>query len=448
MRRLLRDHRGDVAAVLGLVLVALAVAGYVTTNQRMTLPSWVPLAGDDRVVLRAVLEDGKSLVPGQGQAVTVAGVEVGEVTGVDLERGRARVTMALDPDRATLHRDATAVVRPRTGLEDMVVELGVGTPRAGRLPEGATLPLSQTTSGVQVDRVLAMLDADTRARLLALVGAGGRALEGDGARSASATLRRFEPLARDVRAIATALARRRAAVAGVVTRLGRLASTVGERDDDLTTLVSASDEVLAGLARQDRALRASLDALPGALRRSRGALRDLGTLGAQLEPAARALRPAAAGLRPALDAVAPFAKATTPVVRDQLRPLAREAQPAVRTARPAARALASATPDLHSAGRVLEELFDTLAGDPAGEDPAPLHWLAWGGHLAASLVGTQDAHGPVRRGLLMTSCSSLAVLEQIGSVNPTLGTLVSLLDAPTQGEVCPDAAPTTAEPAR
>jgi len=28
----------------------------------------------------------------------------------------------------------------------------------------------------------------------------------------------------------------------------------------------------------------------------------------------------------------------------------------------------------------------------------------------------QDAHGPVRRGLVLTSCSGLAVLEQIGAV--------------------------------
>lgn len=422
--------------IAGLAVIALAVGGYITSKQRLTFPAWVPVVGDERFTLRAELESGKSLVPGQGQTVTVAGVEVGEVSGVALRRGRAVVSMRIEPGRARLFRDATALVRPRTGLEDMVVELGVGTPAAGPLPRGATLPISQTTSPVQLDQVLGSLDADTRDQLVSLVTGGGRALGEDEGRQASRTLRRVEPLVGDLRAINRALARRRVAVRDVVTRLGRLAETVGERDDDLTTLVAASDEALGAMASQDAALRDTVRRLPGALGRTSAAMSSVRRLAAELGPAARDLRPAARGLDGAVRSLRPLASRATPVVRTQLRPFSRDAGPALDVARPAARDLAAQAPALVTTGRVLERVFDTLAGDPAGDAPAPLFYLAWANHLSASVFGTQDAHGPVRRGAMLISCPSLAVLEQIGSVNPTLGTLVSLLDAPRKDEVC------------
>ncbi|HYF25263.1 MAG TPA: MlaD family protein [Baekduia sp.] len=433
----LRRRLPEILAIAGLVAIALAVAATITARQHLTLPAWVPLAGDERLVVHAELEDGKSLVPGQGQTVTVAGVEVGEVTGVALRRGRAVVRLEIEPGKVRLHRDATAFVRPRTGLEDMVVELTVGTPGAGALRDGATLPITQTTSAVQVDQVLAALDADTRDRLVSLVTGGGRALGGDGGRQASRTLRRVEPLVADLRAINGALARRRAAVSGVVRRLGLLAGAVGERDADLAALVHGSDQVLGALARQDRALRRVVAGLPGALRTTRGSLTAVDDLAGELGPAARQLRPAARGLDEALETLAPAARRATPVLREQLRPFARDAQAPVRELRPAAGDLAALTPGLRTTAAVLERVFDTLAGDPAGADPAPLFYLAWANHLAASVFGTQDAHGPVRRGMLLTSCASLTVLEQIGTVNAGLGTLVALLDAPKLSEVCP-----------
>ncbi len=437
--RAVRAHAVDAIAVLALVLLALAVGGYITQRQRMTLPDWVPVLGDDRELLHAELEDGKSLVPGQGQAVTVAGVEIGEVTGVRLSNGRAVVTMEIEPGRAQLHRDATALVRPRTALEDMVVELSVGTPEAGPLPWGATLPVSRTSSPVQVDQILASLDLDTRERLLALVSGAGRTFALGGDRAASRTLRRFEPLAADLRGVGGALARRRSAVSGVVRSLALLGEEVGRRDDDLATLVSASDEALAAFARQDRALRHTIARLPGALSRTDRSLQAVDEVARDLGPAARGLRPAARDLDDALLALRPFARRATPVVRDQLRPFSREATPTLRTTWRATRDLAAQTPALATTVRVLEKLVDTLAGDPAGADPAPLFWLAWANHLSASLFSAQDAHGPIRRGQVITTCPSLAVLEQIGSVNAGLGTLVALLDAPARTEVCPGA---------
>jgi phospholipid/cholesterol/gamma-HCH transport system substrate-binding protein len=81
-------------------------------------------------------------------------------------------------------------------------------------------------------------------------------------------------------------------------------------------------------------------------------------------------------------------------------------------------------------------LFNELAYNPPGSANGFLYYAAWLNHAGASIFSTQDAHGAVRRGLFITDCTSLAVLQAIQQVNPQLKTLVSLLNAPTQQQVC------------
>ena len=88
------------------------------------------------------------------------------------------------------------LLRPRTGLQDMTIEIDPGT-SGEPLEEGATIPLAQTEPNVQPDQILASLDGDTRAYLQLLLQGGGEGLGGRG-KELSAALRRFEPLARDL----------------------------------------------------------------------------------------------------------------------------------------------------------------------------------------------------------------------------------------------------------
>ena len=76
------------------------------------------------------------MTPGQGQTVRVSGMRVGDVGKVELEDGRARVRMDLEPEYDDLVRsDATVLLRPRTGLKDMFLALDPGTPHASRAVE-------------------------------------------------------------------------------------------------------------------------------------------------------------------------------------------------------------------------------------------------------------------------------------------------------------------------
>ncbi|HEX2016016.1 MAG TPA: MlaD family protein [Solirubrobacteraceae bacterium] len=432
----IRKFFKDFALMVGLAVVALGVGGYILSQQRFYLPHWVPLVGSDFVTLKAEMTTAQSVTPGQGQVVTIAGVPVGEISSVDLVHGRAVVSMRIRRKYFSVYRDASALLRPKTGLNDMLLELTPGHPSSGRVPEGWTLPLNQTLPNINADEVLSALDADTRDYLRVLLGAGGQGLGGQG-RALSAVFRRFDPTSRDLERITHQLSARHANIARTIHNFRLLTEALGSKDTQLSSLVDSSNAVFGAFARQDASLRATLAALPGALSTTNTALGKTDRLARVLGPTLQGLRPAARALGPSLAQTRPFLRATTPVIRDQLRPFSRAALPVIRELRPTAHDLASVIPNLRKTFNVVNYLLNELAYNPPGGDHSYLYWVAWANHAGASVFSTQDAHGPIRHGLFLVSCSSLGVLATIVKANPQLGTLTQLLNAPQQSAVCP-----------
>lgn len=437
--RTLRTHALDVAAIAGLIVVASIVAGIILANQRLSLPGWIPVLGQDVTEVEAELIDAQAVTPGQGQTVNVAGVEVGEISRVRLEGGRAIVTLRLRAGAVPVYADATVLLRPKTGLKDMVAELDPGTRAAGALPRGERIPVSRTLPDVDLDEILAALDGDTRAYLVMLLSDGGRALDGNG-RALARAIRRFEPTARYGRRIAERLATRRASLRRVIHNFSLLAGELGGKDRQLGEFVENANAVFEVLAHQDAALRATLRELPSTLGETRGALDATRVMAGELGPTLGSLRPAARALGPALARTEPFLRDTAPVLRDEIRPLVRAARPTVSALRPAVRDLAAVQPDLVRSFGVLNELLNTLAYNPPGDrEEGFLFWAAWVNHLGPALFANQDALGPIRRGAVVISCQSLQTLESVVRGNPQLGLLTQLLEAPDRTEVCPGA---------
>jgi phospholipid/cholesterol/gamma-HCH transport system substrate-binding protein len=436
VRGQIRKHARDFAFIVGLVVLALIVGGYVLSQERFTLPRGVPLIGSDFVTYRAALASAQSVTPGQGQTVQVAGVDVGEISKVDLVGGHAVVTMKIRRRFTPIYNDATALLRPKTGLNDMVLQLAPGSSSSGVAPEGSTIPIRQTLPNVNFDEILQSLDADTRSYLQLLVGGGAEGLGGQG-RRLSGTLKRFEPTGQALAKLNGALARRQANIRRTIHNFSLLSRALGGKDDQLATLVDSSNRVFRAFADQDARLRQSLQLLPGTLSATDRGLTKAGALATELRQALGRLRPTARALGPTLRAVRPFLTDTTPVIRDQLRPFSRDVLPTVRDLRPAARDLAVATPRLTTSLGVANQLLNTLAYNPPGPEEGFLFWASWANHDGASLFSTQDAHGPVRRGLAVTSCTSLQLLQNIGQANRTLGTLATLLNPPAPSAVCP-----------
>ncbi len=441
--RAIRKYSANVAAILGLALIAGLIGGYILKNQRLTLPSAVPFLGSDFVDYKATLPTAQSITPGQGQTVNVAGVQVGEISKVDLVDGRAVVTMHLREKYTPIFKDATAVVRPKTGLNDMIIELSPGSKNSGELPTGSPIPVDQSLATVNLDEILAGLDGDTRNYLQLLLGAGGQALDGN-ERALSNTLRRFEPTGSALRRITGKLDERRGNIKRTITNFRKISESLADKDKDLAALVDSSEAVFRSFANQDARLRETLRELPPTLQATNTGLAKVNDLATQLGPGLERLRPAARALGPSLRQTRPFLRTTTPVIRDQLRPFSRDALPTIKLLRPAARDLAQITPDLTRTFSVVNYLLNTLAYDKPGDgQDSYLFWFGWANHLGNTLFGQADAQGPIRKGVVQVGCSSLQTLESIKKVNPQLGTLVSLLGAPRIADVCPQFAPKT-----
>jgi phospholipid/cholesterol/gamma-HCH transport system substrate-binding protein len=438
MRRQIRKQLPVFAAILCLFVGALGIAGYILSNQRFYLPAWFPVLGTDFYEVEAELPTGQAVVPGQGQTVNVAGVKIGEVGEVTLEDGRAVINMQIKEEYRPIYRDATILLRPKTGLKDMFLALDPGTPGAGELPEGGRVRVANTLPDVNADEVLAQLDGDTRAYLRILLGSGGTAFDDDRAQAdLRETFKRFEPTARDSERFTRLLSERRANIERAIHSFQELSTALAERDEQLGRLVESANANFEALASEESALRAALREFPPALSQTETTLVKTETLAAELGPALERLRPFARELAPALRRTRPFFTETTPIIRDQIRPFARDVQPTVRDLRRTSEDLAVVTPRLSRSFRVLNDFFDTLAYNPPGAVEPYLFWAAWGAHAGATLWSLQDAHGPVRRGIVLVGCTTYNSLEQIVIANPQLGVPTQLLNLPNERENCP-----------
>ena len=95
MRLAIQKNLREFIAVIVMIVLAMFVGGYILSNQRFYLPAWVPVLGTDFFELKAEFATAQSVTPGQGQTVQIAGVSVGEIKKVNLEDGRAVVTLAV-----------------------------------------------------------------------------------------------------------------------------------------------------------------------------------------------------------------------------------------------------------------------------------------------------------------------------------------------------------------
>jgi phospholipid/cholesterol/gamma-HCH transport system substrate-binding protein len=427
--------------VLAMITIALVVGTYIASHQRIHIPAWVPAIGQHRFVLNAQLSGAPGVMPGQGQAVTVSGVPVGEIGKVSLKNGKAVLRLDIKERFAHVHRDATILLRPKTGLKDMVAELDPGT-QGPDLKSGATIGTGATKPDVNFDEFLAELDTDTRDSLVLLVGGAGRAIgQGNGGNVAN-LLRRFEPLSRHTAEATELVAQRRTKLTHLMHNLSLLAGELGDRDKQLGTFVNASNDVFRHLDNQNAALAKTFELLPGTLQTARPALAKVDKLGTTLTVGFKKLGPSAKDLGPTLADIRPFMAKTAPVLRDQIRPFTRDAQPTAKKLVPAARRLAKATPDLSRLTDELNVLVNELAFKPKGtgiKSQSYLYQVPWASHNTNSVLSTADGAGPLRRSLVYFGCGPLQLLFKVLSGpaprkteprNPTLATLIKLLNAP------------------
>jgi phospholipid/cholesterol/gamma-HCH transport system substrate-binding protein len=442
VKRAIAAHRTDFAAIAVLIVAAIAVSAYILEHQ----PSFV--FGQTYYQVRAPFATAAAVTSGQGQAVTIAGVQVGQIGGVSLHDGQAIVTMNIYKQYAPIYRNATVLLRPRTPLKDMYLELDPGNRSTGRVPNGGTLSAANTQPDVDLSEILSSLDSDTRNYLVLLLSAGAQAFHDPApahptrtAPSAAAvadlrgTLKRFAPLDRDTRRFAALLATRQAYIRRAIHNLNLVTNAFGGVEGRLASLIRASDTNFSAIAANDTQLEQTLTEFPPTLQQSITTLNKVRGFANASTTTLQQLLPFAHNLGPALKASRPLFHDTTPVIANQLRPFSVAVQPLASTLAASAPKLKTTIPSLTSSISVLNTLFNELAHDPDPTHPTGqqsyLFWGSWLAHIADSLVGAQDANGAALQGIFMGTCNELNFFEkQLEPNSEPLGVILDLLNAP------------------
>jgi phospholipid/cholesterol/gamma-HCH transport system substrate-binding protein len=330
LKRAIREHWKDFAAIACLLVVTVAVAGYILTNERPSIPFISP----STYTLNADFSTAQAVTPGQGQSVRISGVQIGLITGVSLKNGEGVVKMSIDKKYEGLIRtNWTALIRPRTGLDDMFIELSPGIGSAPAAKSGYTIPVSNTMPVVNLDEILSSLDQDSREYLDLLVNGASQGLQSGGGDQLAQVMERFEPTHRDLARVNQAVAQRGTDLRQLVNSLKRLNVALAAKQPQIVQLIDSSEKVFSAFASENGNVSRAVADLPSTLNQTTATLAKVQAFAQQLGPAATNLLPAAGALKGANQALTALAVPGAPIVQNQIRPFVIAARPVVRNLR-------------------------------------------------------------------------------------------------------------------
>jgi phospholipid/cholesterol/gamma-HCH transport system substrate-binding protein len=342
-RVLRKDRAGMNPVTAGAIAVAVILIG-----SYFGFAKHIPFTHGFR--LQAVFQSAQSIRT--NSPVRIAGVNVGKVTGVKSlgDQNAAVVTMEITKRGLPIHKDATLKIRPRIFLEgNYFVDIQPGTPNGPHLSDGDRVPITQTSTPVQLDQVLDALDSGTRESLQDLLHGYGTALtykptpaddrgqdpavRGEtAATSFNDSLKYGGPALRGTALVnQSLLGTRPGDLRRLVASFGRVAGALDRNEAQLQDLITNFNTTMEALASQEGNLRSSIRLLGPTVETAN---RALGSLDAAL-PATRAFaREILPGVRetPAtIDASFPWiAQFRALLGQRELRGVARELSPATR----------------------------------------------------------------------------------------------------------------------
>jgi phospholipid/cholesterol/gamma-HCH transport system substrate-binding protein len=441
LSRQARGRRKDTIAIVVLVLAGIVMLLGIFIQQKASLPSWIPFVGESYEHITAEFSSAQAVTPGQGQAVDVAGVQIGKVTSVNLEDGHAVIGMNIVPKYMELiHPNASFLLRPKTGLNDMIVEVEPGTGKE-HVENGHEFTLSQTEPNVNLDQFLASLDSDTRQYIQLLVAGGAQGIGGEGQSiRLSNALRRFQPFVHYAAKLNKAVGARHVALARVIHDFGLLTDELSQHDAQIRQFVSSSDAALGNFANQQASIQDALERFPGALRAANEGFASSNRFTNVAYPSLTKLIPQTQALTPAFKASTKLFEETTAPIRDGVRPLTREIRPLLTAGAEASAPFEKTVRNFGSSLGALNSWFNELAYKPKGSTPSFLFYLPWANHDFNAAFNLQDAGGPAVRGLVEITCTGAQLGYGLGQElllqkKTYLKTLLQIINLPRAEEI-------------
>lgn len=392
----------NVMIMVVLVVLGLGVGGYILSQQRFN-PPW-----QDDLIFDATFEATPAISPGNGQEVRIAGIAVGDIreAGVS-DDGNAVLTLAVSADYP-VYDNARVVLRPKSPLNEMYVELSPGGPPGTPLEDGAVLPVGQSSRPVQIGEVTGHLDDNARYALTSLLSESDTALANapaalpDGLRGADAVLTDLAPVVAE-------LDLRRDKIARLVTALSQISSALGRDDERISRLAGSLQTTLTTVAGQSEHLEDALGQLPELDAQLRAATQGVTELAGELDPALVNIREAAD--------VLPDALARTNDSVERLDTTLDTLTPVIAAARPVVGDLRPVVGDLNASLGDLVPISERLEPVTAGLLPYLTDLQAFV-YNTNSVTSLRDANRGILRGLLQVTPTSLP-LPLDGLATPT-----------------------------
>jgi phospholipid/cholesterol/gamma-HCH transport system substrate-binding protein len=436
LTRQARGRSKDTIAIVVLAALGIVMTLWIFTQQKASLPSWVPLVGEEFAHVTGEFTTAQAVTPGQGQAVDVAGIQIGKVTSVALEDGHAVVGMDIEPKYLKLiHPNASLLLRPKTNLNDMVVEVDPGSGK-GHIEDGYNFPLSRTEPNVNLDAFLATLDADTRQYIQLLVAGGAQGIGGRG-HQLSGALRRLQPFSHYIADLNRAVATRRVALARVIHDFGLLTTELGKHDSEIERFVSSSRAALGNFASQQHSIEATLTEFPSTLSAAKAAFASANRFSTTARPALLGLIPQAQALKPGLKASERFFEQTTVPIRDQIRPFTRQIRPVLNETNKGSAALNKSVRGFGNSLGAFNSFLNELAYKPQGSQQSYLFYLPWLNHDTNATFNLEDPEGPIGRALIMISCNGAELARGASAAQPYIEVTLRGANVPRTGELPP-----------
>jgi ABC-type transporter Mla subunit MlaD len=321
----------------------------------------VPL--QDRYEISAIVPRTSPILK-EGDAVRIAGRLGGLITAVEPDEENVRVEMELEPGFAPVGEDARTNVRVKSIIYITYLEIYPGD-TSKPLPEGGTIPVERSGSGVDLLEVTQLFDREARRTLSAATYNLGVGVAGRG-RELNAALGDVKPTAEGLRSGLEAATSTPGAISESIRGLGATTRGLrGERPDDVAAGIASGSAVLGAVARRDDELGQALellrpfsDELRATSPDARAFLDEVTRLTAALDPAVADL----AVLLPAVNRVLGLGD----VLRDETVRLTAAINPFLRAAAPV---LVTLRPTVASIEPLLAALDELVAGlDPYAEE--------------------------------------------------------------------------------
>ena len=214
--------------------------------------------------------------------------------------------MEVEDDLAPLHEGTTATIRATSlsGIANRYISLTPGANSEQQIDDGGRIGTDDTSAPVDLDVLFNSLDADTRKGLRNLVRGSGDWYDGR-AEQARESVKYFAPWLSSTSDLTSELALDQGLFERFVKDGAKTVTLIAQRRDDLSGLVSNTNQAMGAIADESVALQQALTLLPGTLRKAnttfvnlRATLDDLQVLVDESKPATKELTPFFKRLRP------------------------------------------------------------------------------------------------------------------------------------------------------